>query len=281
MSRSRRGARPRPGGLREPGRLARADGLALHLALDGGPAQAEERPAGSRLRRHGRGGWRERHAVSTGRRGLRRAARRVRGIRRGRRGSSRRPQAGGPELRAGGRRRGGGADRAAGSARQGAAQGGRARRDQRRFRRRRHLRRPDRQVVRGLRDRRLQHRERRHSPLPRCGRGRRLHARGFHPRREALRPPLRHRGQPLVVGLPAGARARGEGRRGGRAEEEPLGRPPQSHGQGSVALDGREPAGRLVHREAEARGPRDAPRAPRDRQRDAGHRQELRVQLRP
>ena len=68
-----------------------------------------------------------------------------------------------------------------------------------RVRRRRHLCRPDRQVLRGRGDRRDQHPEHRPRPVARRRSRRRLHDDRFRPERAALRPHPRHDREPIGV----------------------------------------------------------------------------------
>ena len=89
--------------------------------------------------------------------------------------------------------------RAPGPARRRAPPGRAARADQRRGRRRRHVRRADREGARRRGDRRLQHAERRPRPLARRRPRRRLHGGRLRARRAALRRGLRPRRQPLAA----------------------------------------------------------------------------------
>ena len=91
-----------------------------------------------------------------------------------------RAEAGRPLVRAGGGDSDGGLHRAPGAARQGRAAAGTAGPDQRRRRRRGHVRRADREGARRERDRRVQHAERRPRPLDRRRPGHRLHGGGLH-----------------------------------------------------------------------------------------------------
>ena len=206
-SHGRRGAGTGSRGLRQPGGLVRPDGHAVGRARPARAPKAEDRQAGSRLRRHGGSGRQGRHAVSPGRRGVRRQERRLRRVRlRSRIAVALKPAE--PDTRAGGGRARRGAHRAAGSSRQGTSAGRAEGPDQRRLGRRRHVRRADRQGTRSGGDRRVQHEERRPRALDRRRSRHRLHAGGLHAERRAIRPDARHRGQQVVVGVQARARAR-------------------------------------------------------------------------
>ena len=113
------------------------------------------------------------------------------------------PKPAGSDVRAGGRHSGGGGHGPAGAPRQGAGPAGPEGPDQRRVRRRRDVRGPDRQGARCRRDRRVQHGEHRPGPLDRRRPGHRLHPRRLHPGRTALRPDHRQRRQPFAAGTQA------------------------------------------------------------------------------
>ena len=119
-----------------------------------------------------------------------------------------RAEAGQPDVRGGGGRARRGAHRAPGSSRQGAASAGAEGPRQRRLGRGGHVRRADRQSARRGGDRRLQHEERRPGAIARRRPRHRLHPRGLHPERPALRPDPRRRGEQVVVGVQARARTR-------------------------------------------------------------------------
>ncbi len=178
--------------------------------------QAEERPDGSRLRGHGRSGRQGRHARRPRRRRVRGEERRARRVRDGpRRG---RGEAGEHHLRGGGGRAGGGDHGPSGPSGQGAAAGRPASPDQRRVGRRRHVRGPDREGARCGGHGGVQHAERRAGSLARRRPCRRLHARGLHPQRPALRPAPRRRRQQVVVAAQACADT-GSNRRHRRSAE--------------------------------------------------------------
>ncbi len=172
--RGRRGAGSRSCVVREPGGVARHYGPARRADPDGAP-QAEGDEAGSRLRRDRRGRRREPHGLRARRRGLRREDGRVRRVRL--REERDRAEAGEHHVRAGGGRADRCAHRAPGTARQGRAPGRSEGPGQRCLGRRRHVRRPDREGVRGGGDRRVQDAERRARSLARRRPRRRLHAR--------------------------------------------------------------------------------------------------------
>ena len=86
--------------------------------------------------------------------------------------------------------------------------------DQRRFRRRRHLRRPDREGAGRGRDRCVQHEERRPRPLARSRPRRRLQPGGLHAAQRAPRADDRHRREPAVQEVQARVDTWGDGRRG-------------------------------------------------------------------
>ena len=73
--------------------------------------------------------------------------------------------------------------------------------DQRRVRRRRHVCRPDREVVRRGCDRRLQHAQCRSCEIARCRSRNRLHQRRFHQERGTLRRDARQCGKSFAVGV--------------------------------------------------------------------------------
>ncbi len=75
--------------------------------------------------------------------------------------------------------------------------------DQRRLRRSRYLRGPDREIARRRGHRRLQHDERRDGPLARRGSRHRLQERRFHREQPALRSDSRHGRESRAVGMPA------------------------------------------------------------------------------
>ena len=182
-ARRRRRPDPRegPGRLRKPARLALHARHALrHAPLDG-PAPTERNPPRRRLRRHRGSGRARRHAVQAGRRGIRRADRRLRRVRDGEGGWQRGAEARVPFVRAGGRRAGRGGHGAPGIA-PGRRRAGKAGADQRRFGRRRHVRGADRESARRARHRRLQHAQHRARALARRRRGHRLHETGLHER---------------------------------------------------------------------------------------------------
>ena len=119
-----------------------------------------------------------------------------------------RQEAGQPDVRAGGLSRRVGLDRPPAPSRRRQGPAGAEGPDQRGVRRRRHVRRPDRQGVRCRGDRRVQHEEPRDGPLHRCRPRHRLHPRGLHDAARALRPDPRQRRQPLDGPDPARADTR-------------------------------------------------------------------------
>ncbi len=158
-----------------------------------------------RSRREGRDG------VPAGRRGVRHVRWRLGRVRARPRGSPR-AEAGQRVLRGSGGRPDRGDHRPAGAARQGRRSARTEGADQRRVRRRRHLRRPDREGAGRGRDRRVQHEERRPGPLARGRPRRRLQPGGLHPAQRAPRPDDRHRREPAVQEVQARVDTRGDSR---------------------------------------------------------------------
>ena len=147
-------------------------------ALPGPPvlraAQAEEPGTRVRPRRHSRSGRRRRDQIRGRRRGVRHRRGLLRRVRSRSRGQAR-PQAGQPFLRAGGGRRRLGAHCAAEPARRRPRPAGTPRAGDRRVRRRRHLRRPDRESLRRRSHRCVQHRQDRPRAVDRRRPRHRLH----------------------------------------------------------------------------------------------------------
>ena len=123
----------------------------------------------------------------------------------------------------------------------------------RRLRRRRHVRRADRQGARCARDRRLQHRRSRSGPLARRRRGARLHARG---RVRALRPRAAGRRDAVTPRVAACAHPEGRARGDQRRLTRSLARRGRSRGEGARPGPVRVAAHRELRGEAERAGPR-------------------------
>ncbi len=179
----------------------------------GGPAQAEEHEGRRRRRGRRRGRRQGRDGVPARRRGVRHGSRRLGRVRTCPRGSPR-AEAGQRVVRGSGSRPDRGDHRPPGAARQGGRPARTEGADQRRLRRRRHLRRPDREGARRGRDRRVQHEERRPRPLARGRPRRRLQPGGLHAAQRAPRADDRHRREPAVQEVQARADTRGDSRRG-------------------------------------------------------------------
>ena len=150
---------------------------------------------------------------------------------------------------------------------QGAAAGRPAGADQRRVGRRRHVRDPDREGARSGGDGGVQHRQRRAGSLARRRPRRRLHPRGLHPQRPALRPAPRRRRRQIVVAAQACADP-GRHRRHRRSAEAAAGRADRPHrpAAGGVAA-ARQPESRVLHRQDEQGRHGDPARTARDRRR--------------
>ena len=189
-----------------------------------------------------------------------------------------RPEAGQPHVRAGGRDRRLRVDGPPAPARRRPGPAGPEGPDQRRVRRRGHVRRADRQGVRCRGDRRVQHEE------PRLVRS--IGADhvidytrdDFTTGGPALRPHPRQRRQPLDGADPARADpdrdADLERRRARRRQARP-------HDPGHVRVDGRPPAGKPVRQDAEPRRPGRPQGLRRSRQGHARHRPHLPARPRP
>ena len=270
--RRRRGAGSRPRGLHPRRRLDPDDGLAVRHALRHRPAKAEEPRSRNRCRGHRRGG----------------RARTSRDLRPGdevfgwgagafaeyARASEDQllAEAGRSHLRAGGSHRRVRLDRPPAPARRRRGPARPEGPDQRGVRRRRHVRRPDRQGARCRGHGRDQHQERRDGPLDRRRPRHRLHAGRLHHGRRALRPHPRQRRQPLDGPDPAradpGRDAHLQRRRARRRQARP-------HRPGDARVDGRAPAGEPDGQDAEPRRP-GRPQGPgRSREGDARHRPDL------
>ena len=241
------------------------------------PAQAQGHDGRRRRRGAGRSRRQGRHRVPAGRRGVRHVGRLLGRVRAGPRGSPR-AEAGQRVVRGSGGRPGRGDHSAPGAARQGQRPARAEGADQRRVRRRRHLRRPARQGARSGRDRRLQHGERGSGSVARRRPRRRLHQGGLHAARRASRPDARHRREPPVQAVQARADTQGDCR--GHRSEIPVeqgARTSVSHHRNARGLGGPEPDGQVLRREDQHGGPRLPGRAARSRKGEIRHRPALRA----
>ena len=211
------------------------------------------------------GGGQGRDRVPAGRRGVRRAERRVCRVRlrcRADRAIVKKPER--VDVRAGRSGRHGGDHRAAGASRQGRSRARPERADQRRFRRRRHVRRADREGARRRGDGGVQHAERRDRAVARRRSRDRLPSRGLHEAQRALRPRARHRRDAIVLRAAPGARAGRNRRRRRRAEGEPLPRADRPRRRVTAQSASRKPAGDVLPGQVQQGGHGDAAR-PRSR----------------